>query len=164
MDGDELKSIEVDVDGEPETLYFHEGGSLMKALRQAGHRTVKNGCSEGICGACNVLTGDNKIVRSCIVPADNFEGAELTTAKGLVGDDDELHPIQEEFLNHGAAQCGFCIPGIVLSATQLLRKNPEPTDEEIRRSLNGNLCRCTGYVQQIEAIKSAAERMKAETQ
>lgn len=156
------ETIDVVIDEEPETLEFRKGESLMKALRRAGHYSVLNGCSEGVCGACNVMYGDNQIVRSCLVSAEKYDGEELTTARGLTGEDGSLSPVQEEFLDFGAAQCGFCIPGIVLSATKLLRENDDPSREEIRQALNGNICRCTGYVQQFEAIESAAERMRNE--
>lgn len=156
------RTIDVVVDGESETIRIKEDETLMSALRRAGHYSVVNGCSEGVCGACNVMYGENQIIRSCLVPAERYDGEELTTAKGLVGDDGELHPIQQAFLDFGAAQCGFCIPGMILSATQLLEKNPDPTDTEVRKAINGNICRCTGYVQQVEAIQSAAAELRAE--
>lgn len=154
--------IDVVIDDREETLEFENGASLMQALRQNGHYSVKNGCSEGICGACNVIYGENQIVRSCLVPAERYDGEELTTSEGLVDDDGSLHPLQREFLDHGAAQCGFCIPGMILSGVQLLEKNSDPTEDEIRRALRGNICRCTGYVQQFEAVQAAAERMQGD--
>ncbi|WP_227377715.1 (2Fe-2S)-binding protein [Haladaptatus halobius] len=160
--GNSKKRIDVVVNGENEKLEFDEGESLMAALRRAGYYSVKNGCSEGVCGACNVLYGENQIVRSCLVPAERYEGEELTTAEGLVSEDGELHPLQEEFLNYGAAQCGFCIPGMILSGVQLLEKNDDPTESEIRSALKGNICRCTGYIQQFEAIQAAADQMRSE--
>jgi carbon-monoxide dehydrogenase small subunit len=150
------------VDGEQVTMECEEGDTLMEVLRREGVYAVKNGCSEGVCGSCNVMYGENQMVRSCLVPAEQYDGEELTTAEGLVADDGTLHPIQEEFLNYGAAQCGFCIPGMILTAAQLLEKNPDPTDEEVKQALQGNICRCTGYVQQVEAIQDAAERMRTE--
>lgn len=158
------ETITVDVDGEREVFEFDAGATLMEVLRANGHYSVKNGCSEGTCGSCNVLYGDNQMVRSCLVPAEQYDGEELTTAKGLVADDGSLHPLQEEFLDHGAAQCGFCIPGMILSGVQLLEKNPDPTEAEIRHAFQGNICRCTGYVQQFEAVERAAERMESTTE
>lgn len=155
-------TLDVVVDDERVSLEYEEGESLMKVLRREGYYSVKNGCSEGVCGSCNVMYGDNQIVRSCLVPAERYDDEELTTAEGLVDDDGTLHPLQEEFLEFGAAQCGFCIPGMILTGAQLLEKNADPTDEEIRSALRGNICRCTGYVQQFEAIRSAAETMRAE--
>lgn len=155
-------TISVTVNGEDRELEYHEGDTLMAVLRRAGYYSVKNGCSEGVCGACNVLYGENQIVRSCLVPADKYEGEELTTSKGLVDEDGTLHPVQQEFLNHGAAQCGFCIPGMILSAVQLLEKNDDPSEEEVKNAIRGNLCRCTGYVQQVEAIQAAASRINAD--
>lgn len=159
----EPHAIDVVVDGERQTLEHQEGDSLMRVLRKHGHYSVKNGCSEGVCGSCNVMYGDNQIVRSCLVPAEKYDGETLTTAKGLVGEDGSLHPLQEEFLNHGAAQCGFCIPGMILSGVQLLNRNPDPDREDIRRSFQGNICRCTGYIQQFEAVEAAADRIGNET-
>lgn len=153
------ETLELTVNGEDVTLEHQEGDTLMKLLRRAGYYSIKNGCSEGVCGSCNVLFGDNQITRSCLVPAEQFEGEQITTAKGLVDDDGNLHPVQQEFLNYGAAQCGFCIPGMILSAVQLLENNETPDEDQVRQSIRGNLCRCTGYVQQVEAIKAAAERM-----
>lgn len=160
----EEETLDVTIDGESVSLEYEEDDTLMEALRRAGYYSVKNGCSEGVCGACNVMYGDNQIVRSCLVPAERYDDEELMTAEGLVDEDGNLHPIQEEFLDFGAAQCGFCIPGIILSGAQLLEKNPDPTEEEVRGALRGNICRCTGYVQQFEAIQSAAEKMRAESE
>jgi len=156
----EEETIDVTVNGRSASLEYKEGDTLMKTLRREGYYSVKNGCSEGVCGACNVIYGDNQVVRSCLVSAEQYDGEELTTAEGLVDEDGSLHPLQEEFLEFGAAQCGFCIPGMILSGVQLLEKNDDPSEEEIRGALHGNICRCTGYVQQFEAIKSAAEKMR----
>ncbi|MDS0294902.1 (2Fe-2S)-binding protein [Halogeometricum luteum] len=167
--GDEVtgqSSVELTVDGEHRTITYREGSSLMQALRDNRIDSVLNGCSEGVCGACNVLNEDTGgVVRSCLFPADRFDGAELTTAAGLVDDETgELHPVQAAFLDHGAAQCGFCIPGMMVSAAKLLRENDDPTREEIASALNGNICRCTGYVQQFDAVEDAAARIRGETE
>ena len=158
-------SVHLTVDGDSRTLKFDEGCSLMEALRQNGIDSVLNGCTEGVCGACNVINEDTGgVVRSCLFPAERFDGATVTTAAGLVDDETgELHPVQAAFLDHGAAQCGFCIPGMIVSAVKLLRDNDDPAREEIAQALNGNICRCTGYVQQFDAIEDAAARMRGES-
>jgi aerobic-type carbon monoxide dehydrogenase small subunit (CoxS/CutS family) len=130
---------------------------LLDVLRSLGHTEVKEGCREGACGSCLVLL-DGVLVNSCQVLAASAAGAEITTVKGL-GTIHDPHPIQEAFVEAAAVQCGFCTPGMVLAAYALLKRNPHPGDEEIRKALDGNLCRCTGYVKIIEAVKLAAERM-----
>lgn len=159
--GDE-DTIDIVLNGNREILEYEEGESLMTVLRKHGYYSVKNGCSEGVCGSCNVMYGDNQIVRSCLVPAERYDDEELTTAAGLVDEDGTLHPLQQEFLEHGAAQCGFCIPGMILSGVQLLENDSDPSEDEIRNALRGNICRCTGYIQQFEAIQATAERMQNE--
>lgn len=157
-------AVELTVDGEERTLTFTEGASLMAALRANGVTSVLNGCDEGVCGSCNVLNEETgRVVRSCMMPAEQFDDAELTTAAGLVDDETgELHPVQSAFLDHGAAQCGFCIPGMIVSAVSLLRENDDPTRAEVARALNGNVCRCTGYVQQFDAVQDAAARLRGD--
>lgn len=152
-------NISVTVNGQPKSVPYNNGESLMRALRRAGHTEIKHGCDEGVCGSCNVLRGGVRLANSCTVQAGQCDGDEITTAKGVTAEDGSLHPVQEEFLDHGAAQCGFCIPGIIVTAYQLLERNPNPSEVEIRQALEGNLCRCTGYVQQIEAIRQAADRL-----
>ena len=129
---------------------------LRDDLRLTG---TKEGCSVGECGACTVIL-DGKAVTSCLVPAISVEGRTVQTIEG-VADGDRLHPIQQKILEHNALQCGFCIPGFIMSAKALLDANPDPTKEEIRRAISGNLCRCTGYEQLIEAIYDAAQELKA---
>ena len=152
-------AVHLRINGEGERLDIEPGETLMSALRRAGHYSVKNGCDEGVCGACNVILGEEGLTRSCLVPAVSCDGGEVMTVEGLLGDDGELHPLQEEFLDRGAAQCGYCIPGVLLSGYDLLRRNENPTEEAVADALSGNICRCTGYVQQIEAIRAAAERL-----
>ncbi|GAA0303188.1 (2Fe-2S)-binding protein [Halarchaeum salinum] len=152
-------SIRVGINGEMDVLDVEPGATLMESLRSTGHYEVKNGCDEGVCGSCNVLLNDGELTRSCLTPAARCDGADITTVKGLLDDDGDLHPLQEEFLEHGAAQCGFCIPGVLVAAYHLLQHNSDPSDVEIADALSGNVCRCTGYLQQLEAIRDAAGRL-----
>ena len=124
---------------------------------EVGITSVKKGCDSGECGACTVLL-DGKPVTSCLVLAPQANGHSITTVEGI-GSARKLHPVQEAFMKMDAVQCGYCIPGMILTAYALLQSIPDPTEEQIRRYLSGNLCRCTGYVQQIEAVKMAAQIM-----
>ena len=133
---------------------------LLDVLRELGYTEVKEGCREGACGSCLVLL-EGVLVNSCQVLAASALGKEITTVKGL-GTIHQPHPIQEAFVAAGAVQCGFCTPGMVLAAFALLKRNPRPTEEQIRHALDGNLCRCTGYVKIVAAVKLAAERMSAD--
>ena len=129
--------------------------TLLDVLRnELGLTGVKEGCSEGVCGACTVLM-NGRPVRSCLTLALEAEGAEILTIEGLPSGG-ELHPLQQAFIDRGAIQCGFCTPGMVLSAKALLERNPTPTDEEIKTALAGNFCRCTGYKKILDAVRSAA--------
>ena len=123
-------------------------------LRYLGFTGVKKGCGEGTCGSCVVLL-DGQPVNSCVIFTAATVGRELTTIEGL-GDVDDPHVLQQEFVNAGAVQCGFCTPGMVLAAKALLDKDPSPSDKAIKTALDGNLCRCTGYVKIIDAVKNAA--------
>jgi xanthine dehydrogenase iron-sulfur cluster and FAD-binding subunit A len=132
--------------------------SLLRVLRdELGVTAPKNACEEGECGSCTVAI-DGEIACACLVPAAQAAGREVETAAGLTGSEGELHPVQEALLEAGGVQCGFCTPGFVMAARDLLRRVPEPTGEEIREGLNGNLCRCTGYRKIVAAVRLAAER------
>ncbi len=130
--------------------------TLADFVRERCHLTGTHlGCEHGVCGACTVLV-DGDAVRSCLVFAVQADGADVTTIEGMSGPDGELSPVQAAFRDHHGLQCGFCTPGFVVSVTAFLRDNPDPTDEEIRAGLSGNLCRCTGYQGILRAIQAAA--------
>ncbi len=135
--------------------------TLLDLLRvDLGVTSVKKGCEEGECGACTVLL-DGLPVTSCLVLAAQVDGRSITTVDGLV-DDPAMEALRKAFMEDGAIQCGFCTPGMLISAYSLLMENPKPTEEEVKKAIEGNLCRCTGYVKIIEAILDAAERIAAE--
>lgn len=154
------KSVSFTLNGSPVTVLVDSHKSLLDILRGSLCLTgTKEGCGEGECGACTVLV-DGLAVNSCLYPAFEVDGKSVWTIEGLTGNKNELSPIQTAFVERGAIQCGFCTPGMILSAKALLDSNPDPSEEEIREALAGNLCRCTGYVQIIEAVKKAAERLR----
>lgn len=133
---------------------------LLEVLRDTFEMTgTKEGCGQGECGACTVLV-DGVSVDSCIYPVFEIAGKSVTTIEGLLAEGNTLHPIQEAFVENGGIQCGFCSPGMIISTKALLDEYPEPTDEQIRRGISGNLCRCTGYVQIVDSVKKAAEQLK----
>lgn len=151
--------INVILNGKPVTLEVEPRTTLLRALREFGITSVKRGCEEGECGTCTVLL-DGKLQKSCMVLAVEAEGKKIVTSEGLLGPDGELHPVQKAFVEEGAIQCGFCTPGMVLAAVDLLNRHPDPTDEQIKEGLSGNLCRCTGYVSIIRAVHKAAAMLK----
>src|SRR5262249_55466951 len=135
-----------------------EGESLLFALRERiGLPGSKNACEQGECGSCSVLLG-GALGCACLVLAAQADGHEVVTVEGLA-QNGTLHPVQEAFVEAGAVQCGFCTPGLVVAAAELLRQNPQPTEDEVREALSGNLCRCTGYAKIFDAVRLAAERM-----
>lgn len=149
-------NIEVNVNGEDYRLEVEDDLRLIDLLRDKLQLTgTKEGCGEGECGACTVIL-EGKTVNSCLLLATQIHGKRITTIEGL-GDENNLHPIQKAFLEKGAVQCGYCIPGMVLSAKALLDKNSKPKREEIREAISGNLCRCTGYEKIIDSIERASE-------
>jgi len=152
-----LKELSFSVNGMRRTVRVHPMERLLDTLRQQlGLTGAKEGCGEGECGSCSVLM-DGELVNSCLVPILQAKDADIVTIEGLVADE-KLNDIQEAFLQYGGAQCGICTPGMILAASHLLRKKPEPTMEDIREGLSGNLCRCTGYMQIFEAVAEAARR------
>jgi len=152
------KVVTFNVNGHEHQVEIAPNVTLLRVLRDLGYTDVKNGCEKGDCGACAVLL-DGKAVNSCLVLAWQVDGAEIITNAGL-GTLDHPHPLQEAFADAGGVQCGYCTGGMIISAKALLDRNPNPTEEEIRDAISGNLCRCTGYTQIIEAIQLAAERMQ----
>jgi carbon-monoxide dehydrogenase small subunit len=132
---------------------------LIDLLRNKFHLTgTKEGCSIGECGACTILM-DGKAINSCLILAEQIAGSEIITIEGIA-EDDKLHPLQENFIKAGAIQCGFCTPGMVISSYELLSSKPNPTEDEIKEAIAGNLCRCTGYKQIIDAVKISAEQIR----
>ncbi len=149
--------IELRVNGERAEADCWEGESLLFALREKlGYPGSKNACEQGECGSCSVLL-DGVLVCACLVLAAQADGHDVTTVEGLA-DGEVLHPVQQAFVEAGAVQCGFCTPGLVVAATDLLARSPYPSDDEIREALSGNLCRCTGYEKVFDAVRLAAER------
>jgi aerobic carbon-monoxide dehydrogenase small subunit len=147
--------IAVTVNGEPVETEVWEGESLLYALREhMGLPGSKNACEQGECGSCSVLL-DGTLVCACLVLAAQADGHEIVTVEGL-GSEDALHPVQEAFATTGAVQCGFCTPGLIVATVDLLARVPEPSDDEIREALSGNLCRCTGYAKIFDAVRMAA--------
>jgi carbon-monoxide dehydrogenase small subunit len=147
--------IELTVNGAPRDAEVWEGESLLFALRERlGLPGSKNACEQGECGSCSVLL-DGVLVCACLVLAAQADGHEVVTVEGLA-EDGQLDRVQEAFVETGAVQCGFCTPGLVVATADLLRHNPEPTDDEIREALSGNLCRCTGYAKIFDAVRLAA--------
>ncbi len=149
--------IELTVNGEWREADVWAGESLLTALRdRLDLPGSKNACEQGECGSCSVLL-DGELVCACLVLAAQADGHAVVTVEGLA-DGDELHPVQEAFPDAGAVQCGFCTPGFVVAAADLLRRTPDPSDDEIREALSGNLCRCTGYAKILDAVHRAAAR------
>jgi carbon-monoxide dehydrogenase small subunit len=155
----DLVSIAMEVNGVSHRLNINSSAFLLDVLREElGLKGTKRGCDQGQCGACTVLL-DGRPILSCILLALQADGKKITTIEGLTADE-KLHPLQEAFVDEGAVQCGFCTPGMILSAKALLDEKKDPSDHEIRKALSGNLCRCTGYAKIIRAVKKAGQAMK----
>jgi len=146
--------IILDINEEKKCFEIEPTEKLICTLRNHGYKSIKFGCGEGTCGTCTVLV-DGKPHLSCLTFTAQMENKKITTLEGL-GNFDNLHPLQQSFIDEGAVQCGYCTPGMILSAKALLDKNPSPSDEEIKKALDGNKCRCTGYVSIINAIRNVA--------
>ncbi len=146
--------VRLNVNGESKQWTITPGDLLLDVLRREGYFGVKRGCEAGECGACTVLV-NGKPINSCLMFAAQAEGCEILTIEGLAPGD-KLDPLQEAFLEYGAVQCGYCTPGMILSAKALLAKHPDPTEAQVRDALAGNFCRCTGYLKPVEAVLAAA--------
>lgn len=150
-------TISCKLNGKNQKLECYGMDRLLDVIREDAHYTgTKEGCGEGECGACSVIM-DGRVVNSCLVPAIQAEGSEITTIEGLANGN-VISDIQKSFLTHGGAQCGICTPGMIIAATDLLRRNPNPSEQEIRDGLSGNLCRCTGYVKIFESVVAACQK------
>ena len=152
-----MKNIQITltVNGQSKHWAIAPGDLLLDVLRREGYYGVKRGCETGECGACTVLLND-KPIDSCLMFAAQADGCQILTIEG-VAHGDQLDPIQEAFLDHGATQCGFCTPGMILNAKALLEQHPHPTEDDVRNALSGNLCRCTGYSKPVEAVLAVAQ-------
>ena len=156
MDKTAKRIVKLTVNNELFEVAINLNRTLLEVLREELSLTgTKESCGQGACGSCTVLL-DGLPVRSCLLLAVEAEGRRITTIEGL-SQGDKLHPVQEVFIEHHAIQCGFCSPGMILTATALLEDNPKPTEDEIRHALSGNICRCTGYAKIIGAVKSLAD-------
>ncbi|MEW2502273.1 (2Fe-2S)-binding protein [Amycolatopsis sp. CA-161197] len=155
------RAVSMTVNGEAVTRHVEPRRTLSDFLRKdCGKTGVHVGCEHGVCGACTVVL-DGRTARSCCTLAAQAEGAEVTTVEGLA-EGGRLHPLQEAFWKHHGLQCGFCTPGMLLTVRELLADNPDPTDDEIRAGISGNLCRCTGYQFIVDAVREAAAVLRAE--
>ena len=154
--------IHVTINGDSRILVIEPNELLIDVLRREGYKGVKRGCDEGTCGACTIILND-RAVKSCILLAAQAHGGSITTIEGI-GTREKPHPVQQAFVDEGVIQCGFCIPGLILSAKALLDRNPSPTKGDVKVALDGNLCRCTGYSGQIKAVLNAAAVMRGEKQ
>lgn len=150
--------INLRINGKPQEVAVEPSWTLLETVREAlGYTGAKEGCGTGDCGACSMLV-DERLITSCLMLAPQADGREVVSIEGLATNG-TLHPIQQAFIDTGGVQCGFCTPGMVMAATDLLAHNPKPTFEEIREGLAGNLCRCTGYTKIFQAVELAAQRM-----
>jgi carbon-monoxide dehydrogenase small subunit len=157
-----MKKISVTVNGATQQSEIEPRLLLVHYLRDVlGLTGTHIGCETSLCGACTVMV-DGQAVKSCTVLAAQVDGAHVTTIEGLA-QEGTLHPVQQAFWEHHGLQCGFCTPGMIMAATQLLQRNPDPTEEEIRHGIEGNICRCTGYQHIVQAVQCAAKKMKSKS-
>jgi len=152
-------NLHVTINNEPKDFICQPTDTLLDLLRREDYSGVKVGCSNGDCGICAVLL-DGRTVNSCVVLAAHCQNKKIQTVEVIANKDGTLHPIQKAFLDEGGAQCGFCTPGLILSAKELLDENPNPTDADVREALSGVICRCTGYVKPIAAVLTAAAELR----
>jgi aerobic-type carbon monoxide dehydrogenase small subunit (CoxS/CutS family) len=152
--------ITVTINGEKRILTIEPNELMIDVLRREGYKGVKRGCDEGTCGSCTIIL-NGRAVKSCILFAARAHEGSIITIEGI-GTREKPHPIQQAFVDEGVIQCGFCIPGVILSAKALLDRNPTPTKDDVKTALDGNLCRCTGYSGQIKAVLNAATVMRGE--
>jgi aerobic-type carbon monoxide dehydrogenase small subunit (CoxS/CutS family) len=150
--------LHLTVNGEEKDFKINPNDLLLDVLRREGYKGVKRGCKEGMCGSCTIIF-NNKLIKSCIMFAAHAHNGEIITIEGI-GTQEKPHPIQEAFVDEGVVQCGYCIPGLILAAKTLIDRNPNPTQDEVKMALDGNLCRCTGYSGQIKAVLAAAAVMR----
>ena len=157
----ETRSVVLNVNGAGRAISVEPRKTLADAIREdLGLTGTHLGCEHGVCGACTVLL-DDEVVRSCLLFAVQAEGAEITTIEGI-GSGDTLHPMQQAFSQYHGLQCGFCTPGMILAAIDVLSRNPDPSPQEIREEMGGNICRCTGYQKIVESVQAAAAEMSNE--
>jgi aerobic-type carbon monoxide dehydrogenase small subunit (CoxS/CutS family) len=161
MEVNALKQLaELKVNGKVHSLMLEPNRTLLDVLREdLGLTGAKKACDGGTCGSCSILLDGKAVAASCLMLAIEAQGKDIITIEGLAVDG-KLHPLQEAFIEHYAFQCGFCTPGMILAAKALLDENPSPTEEEVREAISGNLCRCTGYVNIVDAVLAAAETMR----
>ncbi len=153
------QKIELEVNGKTQEVFVEPWKTLLEVLREdLGLTGAKMGCDDGNCGACTVIV-DGQAIKSCLMLALQAGGKQILTIEGL-GSAENLHPLQQAFIDHFAVQCGYCTPGMIMTAKALLDEKPEATEEDIRENLHGNICRCTGYVKIVEAVEAARDRMK----
>ncbi len=154
----ESKTVTLEINGRRREIAAPANETLLETLREHGYFEVKSGCEKGDCGACAVLV-DGEAVDSCLTLTGTLEGRAVTTVAGLK-QDGELNPLQQAFVKLGSIQCGYCTPGLIIAAQSLLNETPEPSDEDIRLALSGNLCRCTGYTKVFDAVREAAQVLR----
>ncbi len=152
-------NLHVTINNEPKDFVCQPTDSLLDVLRREGYSGVKVGCSNGDCGICAVLL-NGRTVNTCVVLVAHCQNKKIETIEGVAEKDGTLHPIQKAFLDEGGAQCGFCTPGLILSAKELLDENPMPTEDDVKEALSGVICRCTGYVKPIAAVLKAATELR----